>query len=221
MQPAPPDLTHAAETPIPAARICVARHGQTDWNVAGILQGWLDTRLNEQGRRQALDLASSFAGPGFDCVYTSPLRRTQETAEIIALRLRLPPPRCHDGLRERNFGVIQGIPKAELAEQDPLLLEQIVKRNPAARFEQGESMDDCADRVLGAIMDIAARNAGARVLVITHGWSMDVITRQAYGLPRTAILHVKPKNGECLWLDATDRAIRRVAEDAQPPAPAV
>jgi probable phosphoglycerate mutase len=196
-----------------AARICVTRHGETDWNAAGILQGWLDTRLNEHGRRQARELAEAFAGFAFTCVYTSPLSRSLETAEIIAERLRLPRPRCHDGLKERHFGVIQGIPKAELAELNPLLLEQIVKRNPAAVFEQGETMDDCATRILGAVMDIAGDNGGALLLVITHGWVMDVLARHANGLARTAILHVKPKNGECLWLEANAQTIRKLEGD--------
>jgi len=195
------------------AQICVTRHGETDWNTAGILQGWLDTKLNDHGRRQARDLAEVFAEFGFASVWTSPLRRSLETAQIIAARLRLPPPQCHDGLKERNFGVIQGIPKAELAELNPLLLEQIVKRNPAAVFEQGESMDDCATRILAAIMDVADRTGGERVLVITHGWVMDVLARHANGMPRTAILHVKPKNGECLWLEATAEAVRRLQGD--------
>lgn len=195
------------------AQICVTRHGETDWNTAGILQGSLDTRLNEHGRQQARELGVAFAGFGFTAVWSSPLSRALETAEIIAARLQLPPPQCHDGLKERHFGVIQGIPKAELAELNPLLLEQIVKRNPAAVFEQGESIDDCADRLPAAIMDIAGRHAGARILAITHGWAMDVLTRHAHGLPRTAILHVKPKNGECLWLDASARGIRRLEGD--------
>jgi probable phosphoglycerate mutase len=198
---------------IGAARICVTRHGETDWNTAGILQGWLDTELNDRGRQQAHELAAAFADLRFSSVYTSPLSRALETAQIIADRLRLPPPRAHDGLKERHFGVIQGIPKAELAELNPLLLEQIVKRNPAAVFEQGESMDDCASRVLGAIMDIAGLTAGERVLAITHGWAMDVLARHAGGLPRNAILHVKPKNGECLWLEANAAAVQRLPGD--------
>jgi 2,3-bisphosphoglycerate-dependent phosphoglycerate mutase len=196
-----------------SAQICVARHGETDWNTAGILQGWLDTQLNERGRQQARDLAAALAEFGFTSVCSSPLSRALESAQIIAERLRLPPPLLHDGLKERNFGVIQGIPKAELAELNPLLLEQIVIRNPAAIFEQGESMDDCASRVLGALMDIAGQHAGERILVITHGWAMDVVARHARDLPRTAILHVKPKNGECLWLEATAQTIRRLPGD--------
>ena len=188
--------------------ICVVRHGETDWNTAGILQGWLDVPINERGRMQARELAQAFAGSRFAWVYTSPLSRASETAEIIAALLRLPPPVWHDGLKERNFGIIQGIPKAELAELNPSLLEHIVKRNPDTRFEQGETMDECATRVLDGVMDIARQRPGERILAVTHGWVMDAITREVRGLPRSAMLHHKPKNGESLWLEATARSIR-------------
>jgi probable phosphoglycerate mutase len=191
-----------------STRICVVRHGETDWNIAGILQGWLDVALNERGREQALEMAATFATWGFTRVYTSPLRRSLETAEIIADRLCLPPPTAHAGLKERNFGDIQGIPKAELADLNPLLSQQILKRNPAASFPEGEEMDEFAARVLDAILDIAGNNRGERALVITHGWTMDVVTREVCGLPRSAILHHKPKNGECVWLEATHASIR-------------
>jgi probable phosphoglycerate mutase len=188
-------------------RICVARHGETDWNTSGILQGWLDVPLNERGRVQAHELARTFAESRFSCLYTSPLARSAQTADIIARDLGLPPPLRHKGLKERNFGVVQGIPKAELAELDPALLQHILRRDPSSVFEQGESMDECATRVLAAITDIARENPGKRVLVITHGWAMDIVARHVRGLPRNAILHRKPVNGECLWVVATADAI--------------
>jgi len=188
--------------------ICVVRHGETDWNITGVLQGWLDVPINERGRAQARELAQAVTDSGFACVYTSPLIRALETAQIIAAALQLPPPVRHDGLKERNFGVIQGIPKAELAELNPSLLEHIVKRNPDTRFAQGESMDECATRVLDGVRDIARQRPGARVLAVTHGWVMDAITREVRGLPRSTMLHHKPKNGESLWLEATPLSIR-------------
>jgi probable phosphoglycerate mutase len=194
--------THAA------TYVCVARHGETDWNVSGILQGWLDVPLNDKGRRQAYEMVAGFTHSRFANVCSSPLIRSRETAEIIARSLRLTPPEFHDGLKERNFGAIQGIPKAELAELNPVLLQQILKRNPATFFEQGESMDEFADRVLGAIIDIARSNSGKRILAITHGWTMDVITRHIAGLPRNAMLSMKRKNGECVWLDVRGKSIR-------------
>lgn len=110
-------------------------------------------------------------------------------------------------MKERNFGVIQGIPKAELAELNPVILQQILKRNPACDFEQGESMDEFADRILAGLTSIAGPGAGKRVLVITHGWVMDVITRHIHHQPRSAILNMKRKNGESLWLTVTSGSI--------------
>lgn len=192
------------------AHLCIARHGETDWNTLGILQGWIDVPLNQTGRSQALAMAETHARDGFAAIWASPLIRSSETAEMIAERLRLPSPICHDGLKERHFGAIQGIPKSELAELNPVLLQQILKRNPAACFEGGETMDEFADRVLGALADIGARHAGGRVLVIAHGWVMDVITRHIGGLPRSAILNLKRKNGECIWLKVAGRLIEAV-----------
>lgn len=190
-----------------AAHVCVARHGETDWNIAGILQGWSDVTLNDEGRRQARQLATVVADFGIERIYSSPLVRALETAEIISEVLGLAPPVCHEGVKERNFGAIQGIPKAELADLNPALLQQILRRNPACSFEQGESMDEFADRVLDAIIDIGRRNAGRRTLLITHGWTMDVITRHIRNLARSEMLNMKRKNGEYLWLDIKGKSI--------------
>lgn len=192
-----------------AAKLCIARHGETDWNKLGVLQGWLDVPLNELGRRQALEMAATFMGTGFAAVWSSPLARSRETADIIASVLHLPPPSSHEGLKERHFGAIQGIPKSELAEQDPALMEQILRRNPAAEFVGGESMDEFADRVIAACLEIGAQHPGKQVLVITHGWVLDVLSRHISGVPRSTVLKVKPKNGESVWVEVEQGAVIR------------
>ncbi|TCT18115.1 histidine phosphatase family protein [Thiobaca trueperi] len=186
-------------------KLCVTRHGETDWNIMGILQGWIDVALNDTGRRQAVELAQALADVGFAAVCTSPLRRSAETAEIVANAWGLPPPTAHDGLKERHFGIFQGMPKRDLSLSHPELYQEILRRNPACEFEQGEGMDHFADRVLDALHDIADQHAGVSVLVITHGWVMDVVTRYAGQLPRTAVLDMKRRNGESLWLELDAR----------------
>jgi probable phosphoglycerate mutase len=190
------------------ANICVVRHGETDWNKSGILQGWLDVPINAHGRAQAAEMAQSFASQGFKAVWCSTLVRASETAEILAAALQLAPPRSHEGLKERNFGAIQGIPKNELAELNPTQLEQILRRNPAAQFVGGETMDEFADRVLEALSDIGACHPRQNVLVITHGWVLDVVTRHIGGLARHAVLPVKPGNGHSLWVEVQAGRIR-------------
>ncbi|NEX21851.1 histidine phosphatase family protein [Thiorhodococcus mannitoliphagus] len=182
-------------------RLCVTRHGETDWNNSGILQGWTDVPLNDQGREQSHALAQALGGAGFQQLCSSPLGRSLETAEIVAADLGLPPPKVYDGLKERHFGDVQGMPKAELLLTHPGLHQEILRRNPACDFAGGETMDAFADRVMEALELIAEDYPGSQTLVITHGWVMDVITRQLRGLPRAAILNMKRRNGESLWLE--------------------
>lgn len=190
-----------------SALICLARHGETDWNKRGILQGWTDVPINELGRHQAWDMAQTYVNSRFDAVWSSPLIRAFETAQIIAASLQLPPPSQHEGLKERHFGAIQGIPKDELAEQNPTQLAQILRRNPAAHFVGGESMDEFADRVLCAVIEIGSLHRNQRVLAISHGWVLDVVNRHVPGLPRHAVLAEKPKNGESVWVRVDDNGI--------------
>jgi probable phosphoglycerate mutase len=182
------------------AKVCVARHGETDWNTEGILQGWIDVTINDNGRAQARELAGILGGAGLTRIYTSPLQRAAETAEIVAAAWQLAAPTVHEGLKERNFGDVQGRSKRELSTTHPQLAQEIVRRNPAAQFGGGETLAHFASRVLGALADIGRASIGERVLVVTHGWVMDVITRHVLQLPQTAILDLKRKNIECVWL---------------------
>jgi probable phosphoglycerate mutase len=198
---------------INSATLCLTRHGETDWNQQGILQGWTDVTLNKLGRQQARAMAAGFDKQGFDAIWSSPLLRARETAEIIAPLIRVPFPKFHHGLMERNFGIFQGVPKAELAEFNPVVLQLILKRNPAGYFEGGESMDEFADRILAALADIGAQYLGKKVLIISHGWVMDVVTRHISGLPRKAILNMKRKNGESLWVSVAGDVITAASDE--------
>jgi probable phosphoglycerate mutase len=187
--------------------VCLTRHGETDWNRAGVLQGWIDVPLNDNGRRQSHAMAAGFAGCGFRHVWSSPLQRASETAEILTHLLGLPPPVLSEGLKERHFGVIQGMTKQALAEIQPGLHECILRRDPRCHFEQGESIDAFADRVMAALLTIGTCHPGERILAITHGWVMDVVTRHVRGLPRGQMLDMKRQNGESLWLIVTPEAV--------------
>lgn len=192
--------------------LCVTRHGETDWNIAGILQGWIDVPLNETGRRQSREMGEALKGFGFSAVCSSPLRRCAENAEIVSAVLGLAEPIVYEGLKERHFGLIQGMPKSELSITHPGLHQEILRRNPACQFDEGECFDRFADRVLDALHAMAREHAGTRALAITHGWVMDAITRHIKGLPRDAVLNMKRKNGESLWIDAgPDGSLRECA----------
>src|SRR5882762_9486073 len=80
-------------------RLYIARHGETDWNLAHRLQGWTDRPLDDTGRRQAMELAESLKGVRLDAIYSSTLSRSRDTAQAVAsgsLTVKSLP-----GLRER------------------------------------------------------------------------------------------------------------------------
>src|ERR671916_1575811 len=152
------------------ARMLLVRHGQSTWNAAGRWQGWADPPLTDLGRAQA-EAAAPAAAP-VDAVVSSDLERARVTAELMAAALDIGAVHVEAGLRERDVGDYTGLTRAEIEERWPGSLSQggnaSIARNPRdARF--GESIEELAARVNSALARLAARYAGQRVLVITHG----------------------------------------------------
>src|SRR5581483_1732760 len=97
----------------------VARHGETDWNAAGRLQGHTDIPLNETGRAQARALAAALRARALAGGVTSDLCRARETGEIVAVELAVPLAYADHELRERAFGKFEGLTRHECASQYP------------------------------------------------------------------------------------------------------
>ena len=146
--------------------ILLARHGETDWNRDYRFQGHADPPLNESGRRQAAELADVLADKRLAAVYSSPLRRALETAEILAAPHGLEPVKV-EALREVDVGSWQGLTRTELAERVP---EQLARWLDGGQgWEDGETYEQLARRVLSALLDLAAAHEGGRILAVTHG----------------------------------------------------
>lgn len=149
----------------------LVRHGQTDWNRAGKIQGTTDIPLNETGRQQAEQLAAVLkersgypAGTRIDAVYTSPLARAFQTAEILSKEGKLPLRRLM-GLRERDFGCWEGKSwqqvEAEYPDEFHLWREQPMVGIPSG----GESRKSCearSERAIRKILEETAGDAGDR-----------------------------------------------------------
>ena len=91
-----------------ALRWLMVRHGETEWNRQGRLQGWSDVPLGEEGRRAAEALARVLAGEGVGALYTSDLRRARDTAAVIGRPLGLPV-RVDPRWRVLHFGTWEGL----------------------------------------------------------------------------------------------------------------
>ena len=177
--------------------ILIVRHGQTSWNVERRIQGWRDIELNENGHSQAKALATFLAAQHqqpeqrIDAVYSSDLLRAQQTAQAVAQSLTLPF-RVIQGIRERNYGVLEGVPFDRMHEHDPVSAKVWAERDPDGIIPNGETLRQFHQRVTDSLHTVASDHPGQRVIVVTHGGAMDIIWRQATGTdlqaPRKALL---------------------------------
>lgn len=149
--------------------LLLVRHGETDANVAGTWQGATDNPLNPHGRAQAEALARHVAVhyPNISAVYTSPLRRARETAQIVAHYLGQIPIREDPGLAEYNLGAWEGLTYEELRYEKRLW--DRMRTDPHWAPPGGESAYQFATRVLDAFRRIARRHPGETILVVSHG----------------------------------------------------
>lgn len=187
-------------------RICLVRHGETQWNVELRLQGHEDIPLNAQGLRQATATAAALVAQRqqFAAMYCSDLSRAHETARCVSHALGLPA-RFDERLRERHFGALQGLTRAEADLRFPLVNHSIRSRDAdLVPPGGGETLRDFAARVVAAMEDIAARHPGEHVLVITHGGCLDIMYRQATSKPLSAPRDFPLGNASLNWISHGD-----------------
>jgi broad specificity phosphatase PhoE len=170
----------ASVSPV-ATSIVLVRHGETDWNRERRFQGHADTSLNDDGRRQAEALADLLAGDTFAAVYSSPLLRARETAEIVAARLGVPF-EASEGLKEVDVGSWSGLTTTEVEEQFPDAFRRW-RATYSGGWTDGETYDELGARVVAELLEIAQRHRGQRVLVVTHGGPIRSVLAAAAGLP--------------------------------------
>jgi broad specificity phosphatase PhoE len=169
--------------------IFLARHGESDWNVEKRFQGHSDRPLTERGREQAHALANLVGSEKIDAVYTSPLSRARETAEIVAARAGLKAVALPE-LREVDTGSWSGLSRADVEARFP---EGFARwRSGGSGWGDGESYEEMAERVIGALRKIAEDHPDGRVLVISHGGPIRAIHAAAEGLAIKDYRRLKP-----------------------------
>jgi len=183
--------------------LTLVRHGETDWNRQGRLQGSADVPLNEAGRRQARDRAASWpADRPFDRVLTSPMLRARETADLLAAATGAPVVPV-PGLEEMRFGAWETLTWAEVQERHA---DDYRRWRQDRRFTPptgGESYDRTARRALGAL---APHLAGAPpdTLVVAHGAVLLALVCLLRGLPFEAMDDLRMGNLEVVPAEAAE-----------------
>jgi probable phosphoglycerate mutase len=158
-----PGLTDVART---GRTVYLARHGQTEWNVAGRRQGRLDSPLTSLGHDQARRNALLLSAEGIDAVFTSPLGRARTTASIIASHLGLGV-EVLDELAEIDHGDWSGLNSAEIDARWPGEREKRSRDKYTYRFPGGESYADAEVRAASAL-DAIGDTGALRPLIVSH-----------------------------------------------------
>lgn len=150
-----------------AAELYIVRHGETFWNREKRIQGQLDCELSPTGRRQVEALATGLQQHTFDAIYSSDLQRAYDTAYATAKYLSMPV-QTKTCLRERHFGVLQGLCVEEAREQLPEVVRNY-QNQPDYHIPQGESPAQFSRRCLDCLEALATAHDGGKILVATHG----------------------------------------------------
>jgi 2,3-bisphosphoglycerate-dependent phosphoglycerate mutase len=158
--------------------ILLVRHGETLWNQQGRMQGQHDSPLTATGLHQARQLARRLAQTPFTALYSSDLGRAHQTARCIADETGHEI-LADEGLRERNFGIFEGLTNTEIKLRYPEDHELFAKRDPHYVMAGGESATQFMARVMATLDRIAATHNGDTVVVVTHGLVLDALYRTA------------------------------------------
>jgi probable phosphoglycerate mutase len=163
-------------------QVIIVRHGETEWNIANIRQGHLDSPLTEEGIAQAKALARRLMRERFSALYSSDLGRAVQTAQIIADATG------HEiitdaRLRERHLGIFQGLSSDEIKEKHPEEYKLHRSRGPDYVIPAGESVRQQVARNLAYLNEIAAKHLGETIVVITHGGVLSGLFRHTFSIP--------------------------------------
>jgi len=162
-------------------RLMIVRHGETEWNAAGRVQGHEDIHLNARGRSQVEAAAAALADEPVAAVYASDLERAAETGRILArphgLEVKVTP--C---LRERHWGTWQGRTMAEIEETDAAMAGRW-RNHEWVTPEMAEEYEALQERVVSEVRRIAEAHADETVLIATHGGAVKVFVAWVLGAP--------------------------------------
>jgi broad specificity phosphatase PhoE len=166
----------------------LVRHAQSTWNTSKKIQGQRDPQLSAYGKKEAALLARRFKGLAFDAVYSSPLKRAYQTAEIVAGRkatiVR------EEGLKEICLGEWEGKTLRSIRKEYGEMFDRWVVRPTRIRVPGGEEFRGFVRRVKKTIRAIEATPEASNVLVVCHG---GVISTYA-----TVVLNLPPDDVWCL-----------------------
>ena len=155
-------------------KIFVLRHGQTKENITGVMQGLMETVLDDLGKEQAISRREDVLRNHIDLVICSPRIRTKETAELAAPNIPLI---VDDRLRSRNHGEFQGM------RRDEIDFENYWNYKINKQYESAESVGDLFNRIDSLLKEIKEKYSDKNVLLVTHSGICRILYYYFNGIP--------------------------------------
>jgi broad specificity phosphatase PhoE len=186
-------------------KLILVRHGETEWNKQRRIQGSRsDTRLSQEGLKEADRLAAALRTERIDAIYSSPLKRAAETAQIIAeaCRLRV---QLFDELKEIDVGELDGLFERELTGRYQDAWKGLREGNASAPLPGGESLQDVQKRTSWAVDRILERHIDGTVVVVGHLLANLAIVCQVLGMDLGQVIQLRQAPASMTILDMTTR----------------
>lgn len=161
-------------------KLWIIRHGQTDWNKNGKIQGSTDVELNETGIKQAEDTIQTFNEYNFDLIICSTLKRAIKTAQIINKEKNIEI-KYDSRLIERHCGDYEGTPTT--LDEEPLF-----NINTNVSTHNIEPVNDLYKRVSSILDEVKEKYKDKRVLLVTHGGTTRAIEAYFFGVDEKGIM---------------------------------
>ncbi len=147
--------------------LILIRHGETDSNIRGSYLGWTDMELNETGLSQVRILRDQLKNTKIDKIFSSPLKRALQTADIINENYRLDIVYT-DGLKERNFGIWDDLTLEEMTQRYPSEYNVWVSDWIKYPIKDGESAIEAYDRSVEFVRELIEKNTEGVFMLVTH-----------------------------------------------------
>lgn len=189
-----------------SVEVLLVRHGATDWNLQGRCQGATDRELNAVGIRQAEEIAATLTRESIHAIYSSDLKRAQQTAQLISRPHNLPV-RIEQDVRELDHGALEGLTFNEIKDSYPDFIQRWRAEPAEIRVPGGERLIDVAERAWKGLNRIVERHPAAQtIVVVSHNFPILGIVCRVTGthLNHYRTFHVDPCGVTRLSRNGTD-----------------
>jgi broad specificity phosphatase PhoE len=174
-------------------RLVLVRHGESNWNRTGRVQGWRNPGLSPIGREQTRLLGQRLSMNRFKALYSSPLRRACECAMVLSDFVNLPIKK-EEALKEMRLGDWEGKSISQVEKEYPDMLSRWYERPTSVRIPGAEDIRSFSKRVVRAFDKIKRENEGKDVLVVTHGGVISIYMVHILGMNLDYIWRIPLKN---------------------------